>query len=215
MSKEVNVIKYYVLCNRLKDVIRTGWKSWNVQRERIESVAEHVFGVQMLALAMKSEFDYDIDIKKVIFMLAIHEIGEAVIGDFTLFDISREEKEKLERQAVHKILRGLLSGNEIEGLFLEFDEQKTPEAKFAYQCDKLEFDLQSKLYDEEGCVDLNNQPHNNAITDKTVKDLLESGDSFGEMCLKFGQQKYPYDENFRLVSDYASGHKIGRSRQRK
>lgn len=215
MSKEVNVIKYYVLCNRLKDVIRTGWKSWNVQRERIESVAEHVFGVQMLALAMKSEFDYDIDIKKVIFMLAIHEIGEAVIGDFTLFDISREEKEKIERQAVHKILRGLLSGNEIEGLFLEFDEQKTPEAKFAYQCDKLEFDLQSKLYDEEGCVDLNNQPHNNAITDKTVKDLLESGDSFGEMCLKFGQQKYPYDENFRLVSDYALGHKIGRSRQRK
>ena len=25
MSKEENVIKYYVLCNKLKNVIRTGW----------------------------------------------------------------------------------------------------------------------------------------------------------------------------------------------
>lgn len=43
MSKEQNVINYYVICNRLKNVIRTGWKNWNVQRERIESVAEHIF----------------------------------------------------------------------------------------------------------------------------------------------------------------------------
>ena len=36
MSKEQNVVNYYVICNRLKDIIRTGWKNWNVQRERIE-----------------------------------------------------------------------------------------------------------------------------------------------------------------------------------
>lgn len=30
MSKESNVIDYYVLCNKLKTVIRTGWKDWNV-----------------------------------------------------------------------------------------------------------------------------------------------------------------------------------------
>ena len=45
MSKEQNVINYYVICNRLKNVIRTGLKSWNVKRERIESVAEHIYGV--------------------------------------------------------------------------------------------------------------------------------------------------------------------------
>ena len=45
----------------------------------------------------------------------------------------------------------------VEELFLEFDAHKTKEAKFAYQCDKLECDIQSKLYDQEGCVDLNQQ----------------------------------------------------------
>jgi len=106
MTKEQNVINYYVLCNKLKNVVRTGWKDWNVKRERIESVAEHIFGVQMLAIAMKSEYEYDIDIMKVIFMLAIHELGETLIGDITLFQMSKEEKEKIEHEAVSKILEG-------------------------------------------------------------------------------------------------------------
>lgn len=61
MCKEQNVLNYYVVCNKLKNVIRTGWKDWKVKRERIESVAEHIYGVQMLAIAMKSEYQYDID----------------------------------------------------------------------------------------------------------------------------------------------------------
>lgn len=48
MSKEENVIKYYVICNRLKNVIRTGWKTWHVKRERIESVAEHILEFKCL-----------------------------------------------------------------------------------------------------------------------------------------------------------------------
>ena len=97
MSKEENVIKYYVMCNKLKNVIRTGWKNWNVERERVESVAEHIFCGQMLEIAMKSEYEYDIDIMKVVFMLAVHELGEIVIGDLTMFEISKEEKAKREK----------------------------------------------------------------------------------------------------------------------
>ncbi len=137
MKKEERVLGYYVLCNKLKDVVRTGWKYWNVKRERVESIAEHVYGVQMLALAMKSEYEYDIDIMKVIYMLAIHELGETIIGDLTQFDIDKKEKEKIEHEAVHKILSSLIDGDKIEELFLEFDEHKTKEAMFAYECDKL------------------------------------------------------------------------------
>lgn len=104
-SSEEKVINYYVLCNRLKNVIRTGWKYWHVNRERVEIIAEHVFGVQMSAIAMKSEYKYDLDIMKVIYMLAIHELGEAVIGDLTQFQIDAKEKEKIEHEAVHNILK--------------------------------------------------------------------------------------------------------------
>ena len=203
-----SVIKYYVLCNRLKNTIRTGWGNWHVQRDRIESVAEHIYSTQMLAIAMASEYKYDLDLRKVIFMLAIHELGEAVIGDFTPFQIDRAEKEKREHEAVHKVLSGLLSGEEIERLFLEFDAHETPESRFAYQCDKLECDLQCRLYDEEGCVDLKQGGYEEMVNDPKVHDLLKSGKSWSEMWMEYGQQTYPYDENFREVSDYAMTHEI-------
>jgi putative hydrolase of HD superfamily len=210
VSKEENVIKYYVMCNKLKNVIRTGWKNWNVERERVESVAEHIFGVQMLAIAMKSEYEYDIDIMKVVFMLAVHELGEIVIGDLTMFEISKEEKAKREKEAVHKILCGLLDGKEIENLFTEFDSHSTKEAMFAYQCDKLECDLQSKLYDEEGCVDLNKQENNDSLENELVKKLLSEEKSWSGMWLRFGQTVYPYDDNFKNVSKYALNNNISK-----
>ena len=215
MSKEQNVINYYVICNRLKNIIRTGWKDWNVQRTRIESVAEHIFGVQMLALAMKSEYQYDVDVMKVIFMLAVHELGETIIGDLTQFQISKEEKEKLEHEAVHKILGNLLDGKQIEELFLEFDSHNTKEAMFAYQCDKLECDLQCKLYDEEGCVDLNKQDGNTTMKNPLVEKLLNSGATWSNMWLNFGQQIYPYDDNFKAISNYAKNNDISDNKVKK
>src|SRR5574344_1467774 len=203
MSKEENVFKYYVLCNKLKNVIRTGWKDWRVQRERIESIAEHIYGVQMLAIAIKSEYNYDIDIEKVILMLAIHELGETIIGDLTQFQISKQEKEKIEHDAVHKILNGLIDGSNLEKIFLEFDAHETKESLFAYQCDKLECDIQCKLYDEEKCVDLNQQECNDTVNNELVKSLLQSGKSWSTMWLEYGQKKYPYDDNFRALSNYA------------
>ena len=208
MSKEQDVINYYVLCNKLKNVIRTGWLDWKVQRNRLESIAEHIYGVQMLAIAMKTIYQYDIDIMKVIYMLAIHELGETIIGDLTQFQISKEKKEKMEHEAVHSILSSLIGGDKIEDLFLEFDSHATAEARFAYQCDKLECDIQCKLYDQEGCVDLKQQEGNATADNELVKKLLENGQSWSDMWLEFGQRKYPYDKNFRAVLEYAKNNYI-------
>ncbi len=147
MTPEENVLKFYVLCNRLKNVIRTGWKDWHVNRERLESVAEHVYSAQMLAIAMYSEFKYDVDIYKVIFMLAVHELEEILIGDLTQFQISREEKAKIGHEAIEKVLSSLANKEDVKKIILEFDERKTKEAEFAYHIDKLEADLQCRLYD--------------------------------------------------------------------
>lgn len=209
MGREEKVINYYYLCNKLKNTIRTGWKKWNVQRDRIESVAEHIFGTQMLAIAMKSEYQYDVDIMKVIYMLAIHELGEIIINDLTPFDISIEKKEEIEHKAVHDILKELIDGEEIEKLFLEFDAHQTKESLFAFQCDKLECDLQCKLYDQENCVDLKKQDNNEIMDDELVKEMVSKGDSWSTMWLEYGQIKYPYDKNFKAVSNYAKNNKIG------
>lgn len=208
MRKEENVIRYYVLCNKLKSVIRTGWKDWHVNAERIESVAEHIYGVQMLAIAIQSEYQYNIDLNKVIMMLAVHELEEILIGDLTQFQISKAEKIIIGHKAVEDVLGDLLYKDEIKNLILEFDERKSSEALFAHYCDKLECDLQSRIYDEKGYVDLKNQEGNETYNDPTVQKYIKSNMSWSEMWLKYGQKKYNYDENFKKISDYALTHKI-------
>ena len=103
-----NVVEYYVLCNTLKDVVRTGWNCWHVKRERLESIAEHIYGVQMLAIAMWSEFGYDVDLRKVLTMLAVHETEEIFIGDLTPFEISKEEKINLGTSQLKRCLQKFL-----------------------------------------------------------------------------------------------------------
>ena len=43
-----------------------------------------------------------------------------------------------------------------------------------YHCDKLECDIQMKLYDQEGCFDLNNQPNNPILNNPSVRKVLDS-----------------------------------------
>lgn len=180
-SEKVDFIKYCRICDNLNIIIKKEWQTLNVQRNRLESVAEHIHKAQMIAIAMKTEFGYYfVDIVKVIFMLAIHKLVETIIGDLTQSEITKEKKEKIEHDVVHKILNGLfddkLDGKQIEELFLEFDEHKTQEATFAFQCEMLEYEMQ-------------------------YKQLVQSGKSWSNVQL-FDQQLDHYDINFRAVSDY-------------
>ena len=206
--KEESVIKYYVLCTKLKDLIRKGWQDWNIQRDRVESVAEHIYGTQMLAISMYSEYNYDINILKVILMLAIHETEENIIGDLTLFDINKQEKKGIGHEAIFDVFSSLTNKEELINLVLEFDECMTKEAKFAFWCDKLECDIMSKLYDEENCIDLTKQDNNKTFFNDDVQTLLKTEKSFSGMWLKFGQQRYNYDENFFDVSSFVKTNSI-------
>lgn len=208
MERAKTVIEYYALCQKLKNLVRTGWGQWQVQGDRLESVAEHIYGTQMLAIAMYSEYHYEFDLEKVILMLAVHELEETVIGDITLFQLSQKEKKARGEEAVAEILAPLSLGEKLMALVREFDERTTPEAQFAYFCDKLECDLQAKLYDEEGRVDLHGQENLPEVADEYVRELLRSGKSWSKMWLEFGQNRYHYDENFLEVSNYAKSHKI-------
>ena len=114
-SKIKNAMRFYLLATKLKYKIRSGWdsKHWNISKDRVESIAEHIYGTCILAIAIDSEFDENIDLNKVLKMLVLHELEEIIIGDLTPFDkISDEEKLKIGAEAVSKILDGLVKKEE-------------------------------------------------------------------------------------------------------
>ncbi len=201
-EKVESTLTFYKLCNKLKDTIRKGPLIWNIKRERIESVAEHIYGVQMLALSIYYQFQYKLDIKKVIYMIALHELEEIEIGDLAFFEIDDEEKLIQGKRATDYILKDILGKEEISKILDEFNERKTEEARFAYHCDKLEFDIQIKLYDQEKCFDLNHQEGNPILNNVEVRKYLDSEKNISNVFIEFDRAKYQDDQNFIQIIDY-------------
>lgn len=210
LTNEEKVLKYYFANVKLKELVRTGWINWKVSRDRLESVAEHIYGTEQLAIAMIKVYNYDIDYQKLVCMLTIHEIGEIVIGDIAFgSSVTPEEKKEREFAAVKEIV-DYIGFDEILDLYIEFEERKTKEARFARWIDKLECDLMSKYYDEPGAVDLNDQSDNESAQVPIVQKYLSDKMSWSDMWMKIGQDIYGYDENFMSVSKYAMENGISR-----
>lgn len=174
-----NAMRFYLLATQLKDKIRAGWDNehWNINKERRESVAEHIYGTCILAISLDSEFKCNIDLNKVIKMLVIHELGEVIIGDITPFDnVSPEEKKRIEQEAIIKVVGELVEKEELISLIFEFEEKKTKEAIFAHHCDKLEADLQAKIYQDMGCQNsLDNQENNVVFKNPKAQQMVANG----------------------------------------
>ena len=209
MDKKIkNIMSFYALCSKLKDTIRKGPLTWNANRERIESVAEHIYGVQMLAISIYYQFGYKLDLNKVIYMLAIHELEEIEIGDLAFYETTKEDKLEKGKNATDLILKDLIGKEEISKLLDEYNERKTEEAKFAYHCDKLECDVQMKLYDQEGCFDLNNQPNNPIIDLPGVKKVLDSENSISNAWIEFDRSKFEDDPVFIEIINWLKDNNI-------
>lgn len=201
-----NAAKFYLLANQLKYKIRSGWdeKHWNVNCKRLESIAEHVYGTCILAIGIDSEFECNVDLSKVIKMLVVHELGEVVIGDITPFDnISKEEKLKIEHDAIARVVDGLVKKDEIISLLQEFDGVKTKEAIFAYYCDKLEADIQSKIYQDMGYHhSLDDQKDNVVYKSSKIQQILENGAKTAfDVWYEWDKEIYK-DEVFRKMLEY-------------
>ena len=196
-----------MLATQLKYKIRSGWDKshWNVSKDRVESIAEHVYGTCILALSIDSEFKTNLDINKVIKMLVLHELGEVIIGDITPFDnITPEEKMKKEHEAMREVIGDLVNQEEFLSLLFEFDEKKTKEAIFAHHCDKLEADIQAKVYQDMGCQHpLDEQENNVVFKSNKVQQMVKDGAQTAfDIWYEWDKSLYYDDEDFARLLDY-------------
>ena len=92
------VTAYFELCH-LKQLYRQGWLRRGVPPERCESIAEHSFGVAVLALWL-AQAQPELDADKVVRMALLHDLGEVYAGDIVPSDgVSEGEKHRREAEA--------------------------------------------------------------------------------------------------------------------
>lgn len=105
---KTNIAELYafiVRAEKLKVELR---HSWNSDPNRQESVAEHSWMMALLAMAIFDEIDIEVDQLKVMKMVAIHDLAEAITGDIPSFATeARVGKYKREQEAMRTILTDL------------------------------------------------------------------------------------------------------------
>lgn len=210
MSKQQNIINFYMTANKLKNKLRSGWLNIGVTKQRTESVAEHIYGTLMLAIAIDSEYELDLDMYKVLKMLALHETEETLMPDFTVrSEITPEEKIIMGKKYVKKATFDLFKQEEIESLLDEFNEQKTKESVFCYLIDKIECDFQAKLYDLEGVMDYESTKEDLKYYGKRAKEIEESSNCASDIWIEYDKPKYEKNEIFKdLINDIQKINKL-------
>lgn len=203
--KNENILRFYLLATSLKNKIRQGSIYWNVQGPRRESVAEHVYDTCILAIAIESEYRLGVDLKRVLEMLIIHELEEIVIGDITPFDnVTAEEKLEIGKKAVLDILSSLTKKEDYISLTNEFNDCETKEAKFAYLCDKLDFDIQMKLYADKGLITLDENYDSPVFKSKRIKELIAQGaNTPADVFYQYDVSKFNNSNEFKSLLDYS------------
>lgn len=198
MDRSKEIVDFYVLACNLKYKIRTGWQEIEISKDRLESVAEHIFGCLTLAVAIDSEYDLDIDMLKVLKMLTLHETEEILMKDFTLRDgLTKEEKDALGMQGVLKVTKDLIKKDEIVDLLNEFNKGETKEARFSYHIDKIEADMQAKLYDMDGYFDIKKAREDLPYYGDRAKEIEAKAKTASDFWIEYDRPKYNDDDIFK------------------
>ncbi len=125
--------------DRLKGVLRQTMLAGPGRRE---NSAEHSWHIAMMAVTLGEHAPPGTDIGRVTAMLLLHDLVEIDAGDLFVFadDAQQARQEEAERAAAGRIF-ALLPPDQaasLRGLWDEFEERRTPEARFARGLDRLQ-----------------------------------------------------------------------------
>lgn len=143
----VRIVDFLAVSERLKRELRHSW----LADGRRESVAEHSWQMALMALLAHPHLERPVDLARTLEMIVVHDLVEAIAGDVPFFEAGERKagKAAAERGAMAEI-RAVLpepASGRVEALWLEFEDARTGEARFARALDALEVQAQHNLAD--------------------------------------------------------------------
>lgn len=134
-------LAFLIEVDRLKTVLRA---STLAAVDRRENDAEHSWHLALMVPVLAEYADEPIDVGHTIRLVVVHDLVEIHAGDTPVYD-DRLRADQAERElAAAEKLFGLLpddQAREFRALWDEFEERRTPEARFAKAIDRLEPNL--------------------------------------------------------------------------
>ncbi len=108
---------------------------------RKENDAEHAWHMAIMTCLLQEYSNEPIDLAKTMLMCLVHDIVEIDAGDTYAYDTEGLKTQKKREDAAKERIYSLLPEDQKDkliALFDEFEENQTPEAKFAHAMDNLQ-----------------------------------------------------------------------------
>ena len=124
--------------DKVKNILRQTHLSGHGRRE---NDAEHSWHMAVMAYLLKEHANEQVDIGRVMLMCLIHDIVEIDAGDTYAYDTDSQKSQKEREDRAKERIFSLLPEDqkaELISLFVEFEANETPEAKFAHAMDNLQ-----------------------------------------------------------------------------
>ncbi len=118
-----------------------GRQTYISDASRKENDAEHAWHAAVMTILLSEYANENINVLKTVSMILLHDVVEIDAGDTYAYDeIGKKTQRQREERAAERIY-GLLPNDQRQkllALWEEFEEAKTPEAKFARAMDHLQ-----------------------------------------------------------------------------
>lgn len=135
MERLKKQMEFIVEVDKVKNIFR---QTYLADGKRKENDAEHSWHLALMAVLLKEYSNEEVDLARVVPMVLIHDLVEIDAGDTYAYDeAAAADKNERETKAAERIF-SLLPQDQKEwmySLWREFEEYKTPEAKFAHVLD--------------------------------------------------------------------------------
>lgn len=131
-------LDFIIEIDKSKEIIR---QTYLADASRKEGDAEHAWHMAVMAFLLADCSNEEIDILKVMKMVLVHDLIEIDAGDTYAYDVeANKSKEQREQKAADRIFNILPESYALEmrGLWEEFEEYNTAEAKFAHTLDNVQ-----------------------------------------------------------------------------
>ena len=101
-----SLVELFIAISHLKQLYRQGWLKKGISPDQCESVAEHSFGVGVLAMLIADMYFPSLDKEKLLRMALIHDLAEVYSGDITPEEnINTQEKYRVEKESLSYLFR--------------------------------------------------------------------------------------------------------------
>lgn len=129
---------FIVEIDKLKQVFR---QNLLMDGSRRENDAEHSWHLAVMACLLEEYADEPVDLVRVLKMVLLHDLVEIDAGDTFCYDeeagLDKAEREKAAAERIYTLLPED-QRDEYLALWQEFEERRTPEARFAICLDRLQ-----------------------------------------------------------------------------